>query len=172
MNEKSVSSRCRLWTGCSPQPVAELLDRLLAGDLPVLVWREPVNARAPIPGFAGLFTPAAWPSQPRCVLNEARLFFAAGMLHLLAGPQATRWAAWHDDGDAGTDGPAPAWLPSQVEPAPPMRLLRKSRPMLLDNGRDTRGLSRASFKDEAVTAVEYYDRGILRWWRLKSNGTS
>ena len=46
MNEKPICCDCRLWTGCSPQSVADLLDqRLAVPDLPVLVSREPVDRR-------------------------------------------------------------------------------------------------------------------------------
>jgi hypothetical protein len=48
--------------------------------------------------------------------------------------------------------------------------LRQDRPILLANPGSTRGLSAARLPDESVKAVEYYDRGVLKWWRLERYG--
>ena len=59
------------------------------------------------------------------------------------------------------------WCPLSTGGVVKAELLRKGRTILLTMASGMRGLSGAGAVGEAVTAVEYYEQGIVRWWRLE-----
>jgi hypothetical protein len=101
--------------GEEARPVADLLRGLLAGK-PGLLWAEPSPTRWRLEGFKGLWGDPA--SLVACldrgvVLEEARLFWTAGAVHLLACGGGTRWSAfWEPEGT-----PRPDWLAPLVSDA-------------------------------------------------------
>src|SRR4051794_12105715 len=94
--------------------LAGLLPDLLAGG-PALVWCEPTPTRVRHGDFAGLWAGeyARLTSLVRedVALDEARLFWLRGMLHLVADGQGTRWAAFRER-EPGAAPTLPVWLGS------------------------------------------------------------
>jgi hypothetical protein len=131
---------------------------------PLLLSCEPVNGPRRLSGFSGLTTPDGYESMRFLPLTEARLFYPSGLLHLLAGPGETRWAAWWE---TKPDQEPPVWCPPSTAGIVKAELLRKGRTILLTMAAGIRGLSGAGAVGEEVTAIEYYEQGILRWWRLE-----
>jgi hypothetical protein len=189
--KKFDTVQCLVWTGHDDsRPLDKLLADQLAKHPPELVWREPINGPKPIAGFQGLATADALAklrktgSDEQPALVEARLFYDHGLLHLLADGQGTRWAAWLDKksesptADVPPATPAdqpqaaydsPAWRPATVDKPKSAAFSRTSRPILLRHEDRRRGLQLVTgLSDKTTTAFEYYQQGVLRWWRLEA----
>jgi hypothetical protein len=83
---------------------------LLLGQEPALAWCEPRPTRERVDGFQTLWTAPFKDLRPflnnALVLEEARLFWEAGSVHLVAGRSGSRWAAfWNSPLDS-----TPVWL--------------------------------------------------------------
>jgi len=164
-----------------------------AGEALVFVWLEPANAARRTAAPVGLLTPAELSAEASCPLAEARFFYGQGLLHLLADSGETRAAAWWE----GQPGQPPAWLTAAISladanfkdnfkdaqecassttAAAPANgngrgLLRKERPILLSHVRSERGLRHVGQGiGDNVQAVEYFQDGQLRWWRIQRHG--
>jgi hypothetical protein len=165
-----------VWTGQRQGDAAQFVNQSVAADKPVLLWCEPVAGRVRRPGF-GLLNPAGMSPLPAATLAEARLFYEDGLLHIAAGPDGWRFAAWRE----GCHDQPPPWSPPDDRSAAPMadqaeqakgctvQGTRTQRTILLNHAADTRGLD-VTPVGACVTAVEYYESGILRWWRLTNHG--
>lgn len=187
MTETHVA--CALRTGRIKRPLAQVVAEL-GGSLDlVFVWLEPANAARRTASPVGLLTPAKLSAEALCPLVEARFFYSQGLLHLLAEGAETRLAAWWE----GEPGQSPAWLTAAVKrPDAKLKdaqdcagsttaaapadgnargLLRTERPIVLSQARSERGLRCVGDEIGAkVQAVEYFQDGQLRWWRIQRHG--
>jgi hypothetical protein len=166
MPNVSTCCLCAVSSGKSTLSLADFLAARLQREQhqPLLLSCEPVNGPRRLPNFSGLTTPGGYEGMQPLLLTEARLFYPSGLLHLLAGPGETRWAAWWE---TKPDQESPVWCPSSTVGVVEAEMLRKGRTILLTMAAGMRGLSGADAVGEAVTAIEYYEQGILRWWRLE-----
>lgn len=179
MNQSNPKVRCAFSIGHTPTQAATFVSRWLANahSPPLAVWCEPVNGRSPISGFVGLGTaqditrmlqPLSAPS-----LYEARLFFPEGTLHLVTQGNGVRWVAWWED----KQGVVPQWCPENGSPPGSATMLCRTRRIVLRGAASTRpdsidrGLQGAGTLGQSVTAIEYYERATLRWWRLDPHDT-
>ncbi|MFV2066387.1 MAG: hypothetical protein ACC645_05365 [Pirellulales bacterium] len=162
-----------LWTGSCSGDAAEWLNDLTKTHKPLLVWCEPVNGRSRRNGF-GLVDLEGLIALPKRSLAEARLFYDDGLVHVVAAEDGLRFAAWRE----GMHEQVPAWCPAGATPpsdqqegaSSPKAMLRTKtqRIVLLNTSAGTRGLD-VTHVGDAVRAVEYYESGVLRWWRLEAH---
>ena len=144
-----------------------------------LIWCEPVNGKHRVQDLTTLANATEWNAPPDIPLAEGRVFFADGLLHLLAGSGETHFAAWvADDGEEGKDSPPsrPAWCPAPAHGPLAAMCVKRERSILLADPRARqsatavrRGLSGSSLGKQ-IQAIEYYEQGNLRWWRLTYDG--
>jgi hypothetical protein len=149
---------------------ADLLRRLMEGG-PSLVWAEPVPRRERLPHFPGL-----WGDPAECLrcldgvaLEEARLFWREGAIHLVAAGGRTRWAAfWEPAG-----GPPPTWLgplgaDGQSPHSEPFHAATVSVLTLRASDRRRYGLAHLGTASERNLRLTTYRRGTdLVFWRLE-----
>jgi len=138
-----------------------------------LIWAEPIQGPNRLNVPAWLARASEWTADG-VALNEAKLFYQDGMLHLSTGPGGYRWASWWE----GSASEHPPWfeaLELTMLDHDEFMARRVSQSVLLfqKNARAStgveRGLSGASLK--RVQAVMYYEAGTLRWWRLEPDGS-
>jgi hypothetical protein len=184
MSDAGVSL-CVTYGFLAQASLSETLGALLK-EGPVIVWCEPAPGKERLPDFPGLwvgnidgFSHWLGGGHP-LIVEETRLFWRGGWLHLLVSRGRMRWAAFQEH--EGKDRPGdPVWLgplgaTAVGRPTSWTGLVRRSQDVALIRDRD---LARYGLKHlrgrlpEWARLVQYRQGTMLIGWTLEvENGTS
>ncbi len=150
--------------------VAEVVSSLLTGS-PSIVWCEPTPARKRVEDFVGLWAgdlsglPEILKSTP---LDEARLFWDKGWIHVLAGKGRVRLAAFHEEGAPPWLAPIQSSLQQLPKPWESLRRVRQDVLLIRDLKRyNLVGLKGRLSDKQKLGVIEYHEGTNLVGWRLE-----
>lgn len=150
------------------------LVRVLLQENPTVVWLEPTPQATTLRDFLGLWVGAALSTLPQRLkatieLDEARVFWADGWVHLVATPGRLRWAAFREK------EAEPAWLKRlssdrKLQEGPWENLDKREDDLLLIRDLNRYGLVGKDFVQtfgEKLKVIEYRKGTSLSVWRLE-----
>lgn len=169
----SKQPQLRVLHGSAEETAAVLVGKLL-GASPSITWCEPKPRETRLDKFPGLWigTSDEQLKGATIELDEARLFWPNGWVHVVAAGNKARWAAFVE---TPTDKPS-AWLdqlPKERAEEKPWDVQRQSLDLLLMQKRDLIRFDLAgfvgAFDGKHLRVIEYHQDTALVGWRLEPN---
>lgn len=172
-----MSSRLAVRHGIwSHQPSVQAAMAVLVVQKPRVLWCEPTPTRERLDEFPGLWVePSSPPNSQSVEIEEARLFWHDGWVHLLTGKSGVRWAAFYEENQTPKEeNRTPKWLSAvptsegTTELAWPV-MVRSAQPILLLQ--DLRRYGLTKYKDKLANrlkVIKYYTGSTLVGWRLEA----
>jgi hypothetical protein len=152
--------------GKDGQTVAAQLHFLLqAASKPDIIWCEPTPRKERLKDFACLWVKdfakllPHLDAQAGVALDEARLFWSDGWLHLLASQTETRWAAFRENA-------APAWLTPDPSQQATWEVRREEENVVLLKDLHRYGLVGLAFPKNDCKVQLYSQDSRLVGWKL------